>query len=96
MIVRVCSDVVAGEKVESYLDELRQTVIPLYSCAVGLVSVSILRRRLVGYGEVATVSTWESSQVMSDFFDHVLPASATSAHTVIRKEPLTYELVSST
>jgi hypothetical protein len=96
MIVRICSDVVAGDTVETYLEELRNNVIPLYSGAVGIVSVSILKRHLVGYGEIATVSAWSSIEEMSEFFHSQLPPSLGSRHTVIRREPLTYELVACT
>jgi hypothetical protein len=93
MIVRICSDVVAKDKVESYVDDLRRCVIPLHTDATGLVSVSILRRQLVAYGEVATVSTWKSCDAMGEFALNKLPPSAGSLYTVLRREPLTYELV---
>jgi heme-degrading monooxygenase HmoA len=94
MIVRICSDVVAKDKVESYVDDLRRSVLPLYSDATGLVSVFILRRQLVAYGEVATVSTWKSCDAMGEFVRNKLPPSAASLYTVLRREALTYELLS--
>jgi hypothetical protein len=93
MIVRICSDVVAKDKVESYVDDLRRSVIPLYSDATGLVSLSMLRRQLVAYGEVVTMSTWESCDAMGEFLLNKLP-SAASLYTVFRREALTYELLS--
>ncbi len=96
MIVRICSDLVGRDTVESYLEELRDNVIPLYSGAAGIVSVSVLKRHLVGYGEIATVSTWSSIDEMSEFFRSQLPPSLGSRHTVIRREPLTYEVVACT
>jgi heme-degrading monooxygenase HmoA len=93
MVVRICSDVVASANVEMYLEELRGTVIPIYSAAVGLVSVLLLRRQLVAYGEVAIVSVWQSHEAMAAFFEQRLPSNAASQHTVIRREPITYDFL---
>lgn len=93
MVFRICSDVVASANVEMYLEELRGTVIPIYSTAAGLVSVSLLRRQLVAYGELAVVSVWKSHDAMAAFFEQRLPSNAASQHTVIRREPITYDFL---
>jgi len=93
MVFRICSDVVASANVEMYLEELRGTVIPIYSTAAGLVSVSLLRRQLVAYGELAVVSVWRSHDAMAAFFEQRLPSNAASQHTVIRREPITYDFL---
>jgi heme-degrading monooxygenase HmoA len=94
MIVRISCDIVVEDEVEKYLDELFKSVMPLYSGASGLLSVSILQRRLVAYGEVATVSAWQSSDAMHKFFQSTLPPCTATRYTVIRRDPITYELVS--
>ena len=93
MVVRICSDVVASANVEMYLEELRDTVIPIYSTAAGLVSVFLLRRQLVAYGELAVVSVWKSHDAMAAFFEQRLPINAALQHTVIRREPITYDFL---
>jgi heme-degrading monooxygenase HmoA len=94
MIMRICCDVVVEDHLETYLDELFKTVIPLYSAASGVLSVSILQRRLVAYAEVATISAWQSAEFMSSFVKNDLRSYATTQYAVICREPIVYELVS--
>jgi hypothetical protein len=87
----MCSDVVVHAAVDGYLNELFKTVVPLYSGATGLLSMSILKRRLQAYDEVAIVSSWESSCGMDDCVRKTLPA-VVPYDVVIRREPVIYEL----
>jgi hypothetical protein len=93
MIVRICSDFVASDNVEAYLQELRRTIVPLYSSSPGLVSVSVLRRQLVAYGEISVGSTWESQDAMNDFYLHKPSLQPGLQHCVLRGQPITYDVV---
>jgi hypothetical protein len=92
MIVRMCSDVVTHSAVDSYLNELFKTIVPLYSGATGLLSLSVLKRRLQAYDEIAVVSSWESSSAMDDCVRRISPA-VVPYDVVIRREPVIYELL---
>jgi hypothetical protein len=90
----MCADFVPSDKFDAYLEELRSDVLPLYWRAAGLMSVTVLKRQLIAYGEVATLSCWSSQDQMSEFLNNrsSLPAGANFA--VIRKEAVTYEIIS--
>lgn len=90
VIVRICSDLVACENIETYVNDLSQRVLPLYRVADGLQSVSVLQRKLVAYGEIATLSAWNSEQAMFEFLRVPLP---TPPKIVIRRDPLVFEVV---
>lgn len=90
MIVRICSDLVAAENVHLYLTDLSERVLPLYRRAEGLQSVSVLRRHLIAYGEIATLSVWHSKEAMEDFCREPLPLPT---GTVIRHEALVFDLI---
>jgi heme-degrading monooxygenase HmoA len=90
VIVRICSDLVACENIPAYVADLSQRVLPLYRLADGLQSVSVLQRKLIAYGEIATVSAWDSAEAMADFFRASVPKPA---GIVIRRDPLIFEVV---
>lgn len=92
MIVRICSDLVVHENIAMYLNDLSKRVLPLYRAADGLQSVSVLQRKVVAYGEVATLSAWDSEQAMLEFLRMPLPVPA---GIVIRRDPLIFEVVMS-
>lgn len=90
VIVRICSDLVARENIAMYVNDLSERVLPLYRVADGLQSVSVLQRKLVAYGEIATVSAWDSEEAMLQFFRVPLPVPL---GIVIQRDPLIFEVV---
>jgi hypothetical protein len=79
--------------VEAYLQELHSTIIPVYSSSVELVSVSVLRRQLVSYGEVSVLTVWESQDAMNDFYLHKPSLQPGLQHCVLRSQPVIYDVV---
>ncbi len=94
MIVRICRDIVLDDQLETYLNELLKTVMPEYSGANGLLSVSIVQRRFVVYGEIATISVWQSLASMNTFCQNRLPRPTSPYYGVSHHNPIVYELVS--
>jgi hypothetical protein len=90
VIVRICSDLVVHENIAMYLNDLSKRVLPLYRAADGLQSVSVLQRELVAYGEVATLSAWDSEEAMLQFFRMPLPVPL---GIVIQRDPLIFQVV---
>lgn len=80
----------ACQNIGIYLNDLSEHVLPLYRVAEGLQSVSVLQRKLVAYGEIVTLSAWESDQAMSKFLRARLP---TPPGIVIRRDALIFEVV---
>lgn len=66
-MVRIASVFVMQSHARSYLKHLLEDVIPAYQTAPGLLTVVVLRRPLVGYEEIATVTTWQSEEHMQKF-----------------------------
>jgi len=94
MTTQVLSAIVPQTQVDAYLDYLRTRAIPAYESAVGLISVSLSRRQVVGYVEFLTLSTWQSEEALRRFLEG-RPASTgvKSDGGVIYMEPRAYELV---
>ena len=77
---------------ESYLKQLLKAVIPAYQAAPGLLTVALLRRSLVGYEEIAIVTTWESEEHMQRFCDSS-PVMSQSGASIQREPPQLYQVV---
>ena len=71
--------------VDGYLKRLLDYVIPEFQAAQGLSTVMILRRSLVGYEEIATITTWQSREYMQSFFESKV--GTTSNAVLIQREP---------
>jgi heme-degrading monooxygenase HmoA len=93
MIVHMRADFVPSDKVDAYLEELRRDVLPLYSQAAGFMSVTILRRQLVAYGEVVTISCWNSEGEIREFLNQQWSLSPGTNFAVIQREAVTYEVI---
>lgn len=94
MIVRVSSAIVSETQVGIYLEYVGSSVMPAYETAVGLISVSLSRRQVVGYVEFLTLSIWQSDEALKRFVE--AQPSATGVRSdggVIYVEPRAYELV---
>lgn len=96
MIARVCSEFVFADRIEDFLANLRNEVLPAYTSADGILSVLVLQRALVGYNEVMVLSFWESKEVAFEFASRgsANPGSI-KALGVIEKEIVNFEVVSS-
>jgi heme-degrading monooxygenase HmoA len=77
---------------EAYLKRLLEAVIPEYQAAPGLSALRVLRRSLVGYEEIATVTTWQSEEHMQKFCEPSPPSSPSSV-SIQREPPHVYEIV---
>lgn len=77
---------------EPYLKRLLEAVIPAYEAAPGLLTVAVLRRSLVGYEEIATVTTWESEEHMQRFCESS-PEMSQSGVFNQKEPPQLYQLV---
>lgn len=78
--------------VEAYSKKLLQTVIPAYQAAPGLLAIAVLRRSLVGYEEIATVTTWQSEEHMQKFCESSSATSQTGA-SIQREPPQLYQVL---
>ena len=78
--------------VKTHLKRLLEGVIPAYQAAPGLSALKVLRRSLVGYDEIATVTTWQSEEHMQRFFESS-PLSNQSSVLIEREPPQVYRLV---
>lgn len=90
--VRIASVFVMESHVEAYLTRLLETVIPAYQEAPGLSAITVLRRSLVGYEEISTITSWQSEEHMRWFFE-AEPVSSTKGISVQGKPPNVYQLV---
>ena len=91
-IVRIASVFVMQSHAEAYLLQLLEAVIPSYQEAPGLSAIMVLRRSLVGYEEISTITTWHSEEHMRSFFE-AEPVSSTKDVSVQGKPPNLYQLV---
>jgi len=71
--------------VDGYLKRMLTNVMPEYQGAEGLLTVMILRRSLVGYEEITTITTWHSREYMQSFFESKV--GTTSNAVLIQREP---------
>jgi len=71
--------------VDGYLKRMLNNVMPEYQEAEGLLTVMILRRSLVGYEEITTITTWHSREYMQSFFESKV--GTTSNAVLIQREP---------
>ena len=91
-IVQIASVFVMQSHAEAYLQRLLEAVIPAYQEAPGLSAIMVLRRSLVGYEEISTITTWQSEEHMRWFFE-AEPVSSTKGVAVQGKPPNLYQLV---
>lgn len=77
---------------EPYLRKLLDAVIPAYQTASGLLAMVVLRRSLVAYEEIATVTTWQSAAHMQKFCESS-PATSHSGVLPPREPPQLYQVV---
>lgn len=77
---------------EPYLKRLLDAVIPAYQAAPGLLAIEVLRRSLVGYDEILTVTTWQSEEHMQSFCEPSFETSYSGALTQ-RESPQIYQIV---
>jgi hypothetical protein len=78
--------------VEAHLKRMLEGVIPAYQAAPGLSTLMVLRRSLVGYEEITTVTTWQSEEHMQRFFESS-PLTTPSTVLIQREPPQVYHLV---
>jgi heme-degrading monooxygenase HmoA len=91
-IVRIASVFVMQSHVEAHLKRLLEGVIPAYQAAPGLLTISVLRRSLVGYEEITTVTTWQSEEHMQKFCEsNPLPSQYGVFHE--KEPPHVYQIV---
>lgn len=83
--MRIASVFVMQSHVDGYLKRMLNKVIPEYQAAEGLLTVMILRRSLVGYEEITTITTWHSREYMQSFFESKV--GTTSNAVLIQREP---------
>lgn len=94
MIARVCSGFVIFDRIDEFLQRLRQQVLPAYVSASGILSVAVLQRTLVAYHEVVILSLWESRDAVFEFAGNDPGAEVSIKELgVILKEPVNFELV---
>ena len=67
MILRISSAIVSENQVGTYLEHVGKNVMPAYQTAVGLISVSLLRRQVVGIVEFLFLSIWQSNEALKRF-----------------------------
>jgi len=91
-IVQIASVFVMQSHAEAYLQRLLEAVIASYQEAPGLSTIMVLRRSLVGYEEISTITTSESEEHMRSFFE-AEPVSSTTGVSVQGKPPNLYQLV---
>jgi hypothetical protein len=70
---------------------MQQSEIPRYESISGLISVSLLQRRLAAYVELMTISTWVSDEAMKPFVEEQRLGNCPK--NVIEFEGHTYELI---
>jgi heme-degrading monooxygenase HmoA len=78
--------------VDDYLKRMLDYIIPEFQAAQGLLAIKILRRRLVGYEEVTTITTWQSGEQMRCFCESTDFTSPGDA-LLQREPPHVYDLV---
>ena len=69
VIVQISSIAIAKSEIGEHLRRLQRDVIPAYEAALGIVSIQLLRRSLVAYDELLTISVWESEDVLVRFLE---------------------------
>lgn len=77
---------------EAYLKRLLEAVVPICQAAPGLSALTVLRRSLVGYEEIAIVTTWESEEHMQSFSESSALSSPCSV-LIQREPPHVYQIV---
>lgn len=75
-----------------YLKWLLETIIPGYQAAQGFSAIVVLRRSLVGYEEITTITMWQSAEEMQSFAGQSL-YSDFGGVLLQREPPHIYELV---
>jgi len=93
VIVQISSIAVAKAKTGEYLERLQRDAIPAYEAALGIVSIQLLRRSLVAYDELLTLSVWESEEALTRFLERPPLTDAPSDLRGIESEPRIYQLV---
>ena len=79
MILRISSAIVSENQVGTYLEHVGKNVMPAYQTAVGLISVSLLRRQVVGIVEFLFLSIWQSNEALKRFLVPKAPAGCRSS-----------------
>jgi len=93
VIARFWSVVVHRSDVDIFLEYVENTVIPIYEAADGLVRVEVLRRSMVSYEEVLTVSFWRSEQNLRRLaISEPATDNIKEKYGAIPLEPRTYEI----
>jgi heme-degrading monooxygenase HmoA len=67
VFLKISSAIVPQSQAKDYLAYLQTTILPRYRSAPGLVSVQLLRRPVVAYVEVLTLSTWQTEDSLKGF-----------------------------
>jgi heme-degrading monooxygenase HmoA len=93
MIFQISFVAVPTSEFRSYLEEMERITLPAYEGAGGLISVVLLRRVLVAYIEVATISTWRSKEELAQFLKHTSPTATAVNHVVMWRGETAYELI---
>jgi hypothetical protein len=91
-IVRIGSVFVIQSHIDAYLKWLREEIIPGYQAAQGFSAIVVLRRSLVGYEEITTVTMWQSAEEMQRFATQSL-CPGFGGVLLQREPPHVYELV---
>jgi heme-degrading monooxygenase HmoA len=95
VIVQILSVIIPESQASAYLEELQSHALPIYECAQGLVSISVLQRPVVAYHEVMLLSLWRSERALERFQQEHNSVVALEGHGRIQLEPHTFELVCS-
>jgi len=94
MITRISSALVPQSQFGKYLEYVEKSVVPAYEVAAGLISVCLLRRTVVGYIELLTLSLWQSDEALTAFLESQPgPIGLRSDYGAIHMEPHAYEQV---
>lgn len=91
-IVRIGSVFVIQSHAEAYLKWLLEKIIPGYQAAPGFSAIVVLRRSLVAYEEITTITMWQSAEQMQSFANQCLK-SGFDGVLLQREQPHVYELI---
>lgn len=91
-IVRIASVFVPQSHGDFYLQHLLDTAVPAYQAAPGLLAILVLKRSLVAYDEITTITTWRSTEHMRNCCESSA-VTTTSAALLEREPPHVYQVI---
>jgi hypothetical protein len=93
-VAQVTSVFVPQSHVDTYLERLLEIAMPMYKATTSVSAIMVLRRSLVAYEEVITITTWQSIEKMKGFqTDFPIKELVPGAVLIQREPPHLYQVV---